>query len=198
MLRRLGFWVVCIGVAAQALAAADKPAMLSGYVRNAAGTPQMGAVVEVLGASMLEIHALTDERGFFRLPNLLPGTYSVKVTAPSFLPTLREHVGIREGSATVLNLTLNTIFETLDLGPPRAGSDDDDWKWTLRSVASRPVLRALPDGTDIVISPAERNDDHELKATLALVGGVRKLVQDHPQLLRAESDGAGGEQHLGR
>ena len=29
--------------------AAERPGAISGYVRNASGTPQMGAVVEVLG-----------------------------------------------------------------------------------------------------------------------------------------------------
>ena len=33
--------------------ATDKPATISGYVRSAAGVPQMGAVVEVLGLSLI-------------------------------------------------------------------------------------------------------------------------------------------------
>jgi hypothetical protein len=131
----------------------------------------MGASVEVLSAAALEFKALTDEKGFFRLANLVPGTYSVKVTAPSFLPTLRERVGLREGSATVVNLTLNTLFQALELGPPRTPADDDDWKWTLRSVASRPVLRALPDGT-VVVATGEASGDRDAKATLSLLAGT--------------------------
>jgi Carboxypeptidase regulatory-like domain len=169
MLRRFSVWVIWVGMTAS-LAAAEKPASLSGYVRDAEGVPQMGATVEVLSAAALEFKALTDERGFFRLTNLLPGVYSVKVSAPSFLPTLREHVGLHEGSAIVVNLTLNTLFQALQLGPPRTPSDDDDWKWTLRSVASRPVLRALPDGT-VVVATGEGAGSHDVKATLALLAG---------------------------
>jgi carboxypeptidase family protein len=161
--------MVWVGLAAQ-LAAADKPASLSGCVRDAQGVPQMGATVEVLSAAARQVSALTDEKGFFRLANLIPGVYSVKVTAPSFLPTLREHVGLRGGSATVVNLTLNTLFQALELGPPRTPADDDDWKWTLRSVASRPVLRVLPDGTGVVTT-AENTSDHDLKASLSLLAG---------------------------
>lgn len=170
MLRRFGFWVIWVGLAAN-LVAAEKPASLSGYVRDTQGVPQMGASVEVLSAAALEFKALTDEKGFFRLANLVPGTYSVKVTAPSFLPTLRERVGLREGSATVVNLTLNTLFQALELGPPRTPADDDDWKWTLRSVASRPVLRALPDGT-VVVATGEASGDRDAKATLSLLAGT--------------------------
>jgi hypothetical protein len=161
--------MVWVGLAAP-LAAAEKPASLSGYVRDAQGVPQMGATVEVLSAAARQISALTDEKGFFRLANLIPGVYSVKVTAPSFLPTLREHVGLRGGSATVVNLTLNTLFQALELGPPRTPADDDDWKWTLRSVSSRPVLRVLPDGTGVVTT-AEKTSDHDLKASLSLLAG---------------------------
>jgi hypothetical protein len=149
----------------------DKPASLSGYVRNAVGIPQMGATVEVLGASALRLRALTDENGFFELSSLIPGTYTVKVTAASFLPTLREHVSLRQGASTVLNLTLNTLFDSLQLGPPRTDADPDDWKWTMRSVASRPVLRILPDGSTVVVEPEEGNGDEELRASLSVVAG---------------------------
>ena len=169
MLRRFGFWLIWVGLAAP-LAAADRPASLSGYVRDVQGVPQMGATVEVLSAAALQFKALTDEKGFFRLKDLGPGVYSIKVTAPSFLPTLREHIGLRAGTAMVVNLTLTTLFQALELGPPRTASDDDDWKWTLRSVASRPVLRALPDGT-VVVAAAENSSEHDAKATLALLAG---------------------------
>ena len=169
MLRRFWFWVIWVGLAAN-FAAAQKPASLSGYVRDTQGVPQMGASVEVLSAAALEFKALTDEKGFFRLANLVPGIYSVKVTAPSFLPTLRERVGLREGSAMVVNLTLNTLFQALQLGPPLTPAEDDDWKWTLRSVASRPVLRALPDGT-VVVTSGESTGEHDAKASLSLLAG---------------------------
>ena len=170
MLRRFGFWVIWVGLAAN-FAAAERPASLSGYVRDSQGVPQMGVTVEVLSTAALQFKALTDEKGFFRLANLVPGTYSIMASAPSFMPTLREHIGLREGSAAVVNLTLNTLFQALQLGPARTPADDDDWKWTLRSVASRPVLRALPDGT-VVVTSAENSGDHDVKASLSLLAGT--------------------------
>src|SRR5215469_13416474 len=150
MVRRLGFWILAIlGVAVPAMAG-SRPASLRGYVRSTAGVPQMGATVEVLSATALNFKAFTDDRGFFTISDLIPGTYSIKVSAPSFLPTWRDRITLHEGAAAVVNLTLNTLFEGLQLGPPRTSQDDDDWKWTMRSTANRPVLRMLPDGTVVV------------------------------------------------
>jgi len=41
----------------------------------------------------------------------------------------------------MVNVTLTTLFEAIQLVPLRGPADDDDWKWTLRSVANRPILR---------------------------------------------------------
>ncbi len=92
------------------------------------------------------------------------------MTAPSFLPSLRERLGLRSGSALVVNITLNTLFEALEMVPLRGVADDDDWKWTLRSVANRPVLRVLDDGTSVVAA-SEAGQNHDLKARLSFLAG---------------------------
>jgi Carboxypeptidase regulatory-like domain len=173
MLKRLGFklglWMMILGVAIPVLAG-EKTASLSGYVRNSAGVPQMGAMVEVLGSAVHALKILTDENGFYSAKGLLPGVYDLKVSAPSFLPSLKEKVGLRSGASMVVNVTLNTLFEAIQLGPARhPSSDDDDWKWVLRSAANRPILRVFDDGSQVVAS--EGKDDHDLKATISFVGG---------------------------
>ena len=47
------------------------------------------------------------------LTGLIPGNYDVHVSAPSFLPTLREDVVLAAGASKVLNITLNTLFEAV-------------------------------------------------------------------------------------
>ncbi len=117
MLRKLGCLVFAFGLALPVWAS-EKPGSISGYVRSADGIPQMGAMVEVLGSAVKTIKVFTDENGFYSAGGLLPGIYSIKVSATSFLPTMRESVGLRAGASLVLNLTLNTIF---DFCPVRAG-----------------------------------------------------------------------------
>jgi hypothetical protein len=127
--------------------AEERSGAISGYVRNAAGTPQMGAVVEILGDAHHSLTVFTNESGFYTAAGLLPGLYSLKVTAPSFLPALRESIGLDPGAMLRVNITLSTLLGVMQLGPIRGVKDDDDWKWTLRSVANRPILRVFNDPT---------------------------------------------------
>ena len=81
MLGRLGLKLGLLGIAlALPVLAADHPGSgsISGYVRSAAGAPQMGAMVEVLGSAAHYLKVFTDENGFYSASGLLPGVYSVK------------------------------------------------------------------------------------------------------------------------
>ncbi len=164
-LRQLGYWVVIIGLSLPAWAG-ERPAAISGYVRDASGTPQMGAVVQIVGSPAHSLTVFTDGAGFYSATNLLPGAYSVKVSAPSFLPALVEAIGLHPGTSIHVNVTLNTLLNALRVGPLRTAPDDEDWKWTLRSVANRPVLRVFDDPA----TNAEQQD-HDLKASLSFLAG---------------------------
>ena len=105
--------VCCLGASA-----AVNPGVITGTVHNSAGVPQMGAVVEILANSAARAKTvLTDTQGAFTIAGLLPGLYTVKVTAPSFLPTIRERVHLQSGASLLLNVTLNTLFEAIQLVP---------------------------------------------------------------------------------
>lgn len=150
---------------AEPLWAADRPGAISGYVRDSSGTPQMGAVVEIIGVAARTLTLFTDDAGFYSAKDLLPGFYTVKVSAPSFLTVWRERVGLHPGASAHVDIRLSTLLNAMRVGPLRGSADDDDWKWTLRSVANRPVLRVFDD-------PASADkSDHELKATLSMVAG---------------------------
>ena len=169
MLHKLGYLVLTLGLVLPT-AASVKPGSISGYVRDTAGVPQMGAVVEVLGSASHSLRVFTNEEGFYTAAGLLPGFYNIKVSAPSFLPSLRERVGLRPGSSVLVNVTLNTVFESFQLAPVSGTSLDDDWKWTLRSVANRPVLRIVDD-SPVVVSKGESNE-HGLKGQLSFLAGA--------------------------
>jgi hypothetical protein len=178
MLRKLGFIVVVVVVvtsvsvpAWSGSATGTISGAISGYVRDGTGAPQMGAVVEVIGSAAQALKVFTDDRGFYSVAKLLPGTYSVKVSAPAFLPTLREKIGVRAGAKLMVNVTLTTLFEAIQLVPLRGPVDDDDWRWTLRSVSNRPILRVLEDGTTVVAQSGESAGDHDLKGSVSLVAG---------------------------
>jgi len=171
MTRKLG-WLVL--VAALTLpAVAGELGAVSGFVRSSAGVPQMGAMVVVYGPNNISKTIFTDTRGFYSAAGLAAGIYEIRVTAPSFLPSLREDVHMRTGASLLVNVTLNTLFEALQLVPARRAQidDADDWKWTLRSMANRPVLRLLDDGPLVVVSTSDNQNDRALKARVTFLAG---------------------------
>ena len=173
MTRKVGMLVVMLTLAMSASAGVT-PGTISGFVKNSSGVPQMGAAVEVLTSAALQPKTLyTDARGFYSLAGLIPGTYNVKVSAPSFLPSLKEHVSIQPGASVVINVTLNTLFEAIQLVPQRGtnADDQDDWKWTLRSMSNRPILRLHDDGPLVVVSDANNENDRVLKASVSFLAG---------------------------
>lgn len=122
--------------------------MLSGVVRDTAGTPQLGASVQVIpesGASTAAIAYLTNTQGVFRDEKLAPGFYTVRVTLAGFLPTLEKHVRISANLTTLVRIQLESMFASLEQlrrAPSAAAGEADDWKWVLRSASSvRPVLQ---------------------------------------------------------
>ena len=169
MTRKLGYVVIVLGLALPSWCA-DKPASITGYVHSSTGAPQMGAVVEVLGTASQVFKLVTDDKGLFIATGLVPGLYSVKVSAPAFLPTLREKISLKAGASVLLNLTLSTVFDALQFTPRRGTSEDGDWDWVLRSAANRPVLRILPDGSPVMV--ADKSTPGELKGSLSFVAGA--------------------------
>jgi len=131
----------------------------------------MGAVVQILGAANRTFTVFTDAAGYYAATGLLPGFYTLKVTAPSFLPALRERVGLRSGASVNVNVTLSTLLGAMQLGPIRSLPDDDDWKWTLRSVANRPILRVFDDPNPIGLETTAEKRTHELTGTVSFLAG---------------------------
>src|ERR1700743_3190602 len=189
MTRKLGCLLVVL-LAWAPLHAASAGA-IAGYVKDSSGAPQMGAVVGVfVSAVKVGTTVFTDSRGYYMADNLPAGTYQVKVTAVSFLPSLREDVVVRSGRPLVINLAVNTLADALKVIPARRSDteDPDDWHWALRSATNRPVLRVLEkdkedveasengvDGGSLIVvsrKNSEFGDDRALKGSVAFMAGA--------------------------
>jgi hypothetical protein len=164
--------VVCVVMIALGCASAGgaAPGSVSGVVRDSAGVPQIGAQVQLLRSDLsVVVVVYTNGQGRFSISSIYPGRYSVKAIGSSFLPSMRE--GVRVRSNTIVNLTLNTLYEVMQWLPaePRSShSQQDDWMWTLRSAANRPLLRWLEDGPLVVVS--DGSGAPKLKARLMATG----------------------------
>jgi len=158
-LRTLGALILTAMVssfATQPAAAQAKlvPGKLAGVVRDVAGTPQMGASVQLIAESAGIAVAqgfLTNTQGVFRDNKLAPGFYTVHVTLAGFLPTFEKHIQISPNVTTVVRIELQSMFASLDQlrrTPSNSSVDADDWKWVLRSAsAMRPVLEWMDGDT---------------------------------------------------
>jgi hypothetical protein len=167
-LRILGALVLstaCASIAADNVAAQAKPVVgkVTGVVRDANGTPQLGASVELIpevAGALATQSFLTNTQGIFRSEKLVPGLYSVRVTLAGFLPTLQQHVRINANLTTMIRIEMESMFASLDQlrrqpGPKTA--DADDWKWVLRSASGmRPVLQWDERGGIVLASDARQ------------------------------------------
>ncbi len=172
MTRRVQFVLFSMLIALGSLPASGAaPASVTGQVRDSSGIPQIGAIVELLRPDLTVIATVyTDSKGRFNISSVFPGHYAVKAMGTSFLPSMRENVHVR--ATTVVNLTLNTFYEVMQWLPTEPRSADsraDDWAWTLRSAANRPLLRWLEDGPLVVVSDGTGTNPR-LKARLVATG----------------------------
>ncbi len=200
--RTLLLLVGCMMLLVPVAGAAGGPtgrSVVSGVVRDAQGVAQMGALVQVLAADSVTVGtAFTDLHGRYVIANLIPGKYLVRASATLFVPATRPNLELRTGATAVVNLTLATLFDTASWLPAqrrRADEPDDEWKWTLRSTATRPILRIVEDGESIEVSSSATETSRPIltkaRATVASgdgefgAGGIHNILSIH----RAMDDG---------
>ena len=190
-----GLAVLIVFGAAPAFGAAS--ASVSGIVCDSSGVPQIGAEVQLLRPDLTIVASVyTDSAGRFLMKALAPGRYSLKAMGPSFLPSLRENVKVRSG--TVVNLTLNTLYEVLQWLPaqPRAANaHSDDWKWTLYSAENRPLLRWLEDGPLVVVTDGS-GAAPKLRARLMATGQAGTFGESGERFSTTVEDTPAGSKEL--
>ena len=106
----------------------------------------MGALIELMRADGAVLTAVSDDHGRYIMATVMPGRYQLRATAAFFIPLLRNDVRLRAGVQSIVNLTMNNLFDADNWLPAqrrRADEPVDDWKWTLRSAATRPLLRLV-------------------------------------------------------
>ena len=143
--------VLSLGTQPAAAQAKLVPGKLAGVVRDSAGTPQLGANVELIAETGAAASRgfLTNTQGIFRGEKLAPGLYTLRVTLAGFLPTLEKHIRVTSNLTTVVRVELESMFASLDQlrrTPSNSSVEADNWKWVLRSASSvRPVLEWMDD-----------------------------------------------------
>lgn len=158
---------------------------LTGKVLDPQGNPLMGVTVLIMGPVTLKTdplpskieRILTDAQGKFVAENLLPGWYSLKVTAPARFPAHMDAVHVESGQTANEKFVLADIFSVKHFGVPKSvlATWGDDWKWVLRtSATTRPILR-FKDAANTTDAEASRP---ALPATQTLIGVIPGSASD--------------------
>lgn len=174
--KELGLGALILTIAS-GVCSASSTAAVSGVVRDTQGVAQMGAMVQVLTAGSASVAtAFTDMYGHYRIGNLIPGKYQVRATAILFVPATRSNLQLSTGMRATVNLTLNMLSDPTAWLPAKRRSADepsDEWTWTLRSTANRPILRMRDDGEVVMVSDnsPEGSQIGPVKGRVGVIGG---------------------------
>ncbi len=189
----LALLVLTLGTAAPCAFAVVTPDV-SGVVRDAQGTPQLGALVELLGPDASVVaRAFTDDHGRYFLYSVVPGSYQLRASAAFLVPVVRGNLRVRSGMRSVADLTMTALLQAGNWLPTErriSGEPADDWQWTLRSTANRPLLR-LADDTPSATGSSDPNvsSSADRKTRVFSEGQVLLLAGDG-------SFGQGGEHQV--
>src|SRR5262245_55509739 len=104
--------VACLLLCPLLANAAGTLATITGKVQDSNGVPIAGALVIAVAASPIfpERIALTDKDGGFSIVNLFAGQYTVKVSMPKFLPSLKQGIQLTAGGTTILTVNLQNAM----------------------------------------------------------------------------------------
>src|SRR5258708_9612178 len=146
---RIGAIVLAFLVASGALAgvahAQAVGATLSGLVTDERGGPVPGATVSIKNVGTGVVREVsTNGDGFYSAPNLLPGTYEVRVAAQGFQTLVQKEIGLTVGAQQALNLSLKVgqLNQTVEVqaAPP----DVQTASSTISATVDSNTVRELP------------------------------------------------------
>lgn len=183
------------------VAAQGGAAAVGGVVRDLHGTPQMGALVELLAPDASVVtQTYTDDHGRYVLTALSPGRYQLRASGAFLLPSLRPNLLLNPGMRALANLTMTAMVDVGTWFPVQRRSADepsDDWRWTLHAAANRPLLR-LDDGDVLTSAVTEQRSAPAYRMQVAASAEVGEFAESgtHQVVSVQRADGHGAFETL--
>ena len=107
--RRLAILLMCLGFCPLTAIAQQETATITGHVSDASGAGVPKATVTVTNVETnISTKTETDERGFYVIPSLRPGAYTVTAEGTGFPKTIRTGVTLQIAQVARIDLTLPT------------------------------------------------------------------------------------------
>jgi hypothetical protein len=146
---RIGVIVLALLIASGGLAGAARAqavgAALSGLLTDERGGAVPGATVSIKNVGTGVVREVSSNGdGFYSAPNLLPGTYEVRVTAQGFQTLVQKEISLTVGAEQALNLSLKVgqLNETVVVNatPPSVQTTSS----TISATVDSRTVRELP------------------------------------------------------
>ncbi|HUE55551.1 MAG TPA: carboxypeptidase regulatory-like domain-containing protein [Candidatus Udaeobacter sp.] len=120
-------------------------AALSGLITDEHGGAVPGATVSIKNVATGVVREVSSNGdGFYSAPNLLPGTYEVRVTAQGFQTLVQKEIGLTVGAEQALNLSLKVgqLNQTVEVNaaPPEVQTASS----TISATVDSNTVRELP------------------------------------------------------
>ena len=174
ILRTLGWVMVAVLIVAAPASAKQGFGTISGIVLDTSGTPQMGASVWLISedaGGRIVAQFLSNQHGAFFSDHLRPGAYAVRVSMAGFLPAMERHIAVVSNLTTLLRVQVDTVFASLDTLRRKSDepSEQDDWKWVLRSSAATRTVLQFDDSGEVIPATVRREELPETRRPRAVV-----------------------------
>src|SRR5215469_16574912 len=120
-------------------------ATFTGKVTDTAGSVVVNAQVELIKDSTAT-HRMTttNDSGSYTIPNLVPGTYTVTVTASSFAPMVLKDLNLEVGQNAEQNFTLHAGSVTEQVQVSAVTTDMNLTTSEISNVVNSTTVRQLP------------------------------------------------------
>ena len=120
-------------------------ATLSGLITDENGGPVPDAAVSIknVGTGVIR-EVVTNADGFYSAPNLLPGSYEVRVTGKGFQTLVQKEITLTVGAQQSLNLSLKVGQLTQTVEVNAAPPDVQTTSSTISATVDSTTVRQLP------------------------------------------------------
>jgi hypothetical protein len=118
---------------------------ISGNVKDASGAMAVGATVTITNTSTgIVTRSVTSDTGFYSVPNLQTGPYTVSITAVGFSEEVEQGIRLNVGAEQEINFTLKVGAVTEKVVVTTVPANIDVVTSTTMPVVDERTIRALP------------------------------------------------------
>ncbi len=144
-MQRMLKWLFCVSLLAGAAWAQVSGGAIQGTVADPSGSVVPGAKVEIRNTLTGVVRGVvTDARGVYNVPNLVPGPYEVTATAKGFAKAVISHVGLTVGGELVENLTFKVGNVNQQVNVSAAPPSVNTSNATISGVVGAKTVKELP------------------------------------------------------